>query len=90
MFYSVSEWDPSVRYIVFALCNVFVVLWARCIITRAKAGIPRLCLSIPVHFACAFMSILFDFQLTKDHGTAMFICTNYLWLAVSKVSLMGL
>lgn len=84
MFDMLRALDPLVRYSLFALANVLLVVWARYIVAPAKVGWTRFILAQPLFVLCVFISYLFRFGPEAEQGLVMNIVTNYLWLTVWK------
>lgn len=84
MFDTLRALDPPVRYSLFALANVLLVVWARYIVAPSKVGWTRFILAQPLFLLCLFISYLFRFGQAAEEGLVMHIVTNYLWLTVWK------
>eukprot|EP00210_Caulerpa_lentillifera_P001780 g1710.t1 len=85
MFTLLSDLDTSVRYSLFFLANIVLVVWTQCIVGRAKAGWHRFILAQPMFALCLMICFLFDFERPSDRVMLMHVVTNYLWLTPWKI-----
>jgi len=85
MLNTLSDLDTSVRYTIFFVANVVLVLWTKYIIGRAKAGWPRVLLAQPMFALCLMICFLFDFKRESDRVMLTHVVTNYMWLTPWKI-----
>eukprot|EP00210_Caulerpa_lentillifera_P006898 g6595.t1 len=84
MFEVLRELDIFVRYSIFALANILLLLWARYVVAPAKLGWMRFVRAVPLLVLCIFISCLVRFGHETGHPVASMVAAHYLWLPFWK------
>eukprot|EP00210_Caulerpa_lentillifera_P001781 g1711.t1 len=85
MFTLLSDLDTSLRYSLFFLANIVLIVWTHYFVGRAKAGWHRFILAQPTFALCLMICFLFDFERPSDRVLMIHVVTNYLWLTPWKI-----
>jgi len=86
MLATLSEADASVRYSLFFLANVILIVWTYKVIAPAKVGWSRFLLALPMFALCYWVFSLFDYERPSDRNMVIHCVANYLWLTPWKLT----